>query len=101
MEDRTRVHVFVNGDVQGKGFREAFSSSDAVVTDISHGRTVLHVEGSAAEELLQNAAPVDFGMAAFPPGSVAQTAVHLVVADLDRDRGEHPASREEPASHGG
>lgn len=23
MEDRTRVHVFVTGDVQGKGFKEA------------------------------------------------------------------------------
>jgi len=62
----------------GKSFREAFSTSDAAVTDISHGRTVLRLEGDAAEELLQHAAPVDFGMKPFPPGRVAQTAIHHV-----------------------
>lgn len=62
----------------GKSFREAFSTSDAAVTDISHGRTVLRLEGDAAEELLQHAAPVDFGMKAFPAGRVAQTAIHHV-----------------------
>lgn len=56
----------------------AFSSQDATVTDISHGRTILRLEGDAAADLLARCVPLDFDAAAFPADRVAQTAVHHV-----------------------
>lgn len=55
MEDRTRVHVFVNGDVQGKGFREAIKEKALEqgvvgwVRDLSDGRIEAVIEGPRDE----------------------------------------------------
>ncbi len=55
MEDRTRVHVFVNGDVQGKGFREAIKEKAIEqgvvgwVRDLSDGRIEAVIEGPRDE----------------------------------------------------
>lgn len=59
-------------------FRTAFSSADAAVTDISHGRAILSLEGDAAAELLSRCVALDFDADVFPPGRVAQTAIHHV-----------------------
>lgn len=55
MEDRTRVHVFVNGDVQGKGFKEAIKekadeqSVVGWVRDLADGRIEAVIEGPRDE----------------------------------------------------
>lgn len=69
---------------KGADLLEAFSASDAVVTDISHGRTILRLEGDAADELLARCVPVDFDVAAFPVGRVAQTAIHHIDVSIHR-----------------
>jgi acylphosphatase len=55
LEDRTRVHVFVSGDVQGKGFKEAIKSKAdeqsvvGWVRDLSDGRIEAVIEGPRDE----------------------------------------------------
>ena len=55
MEDRTRVHVFVSGDVQGKGFSEAIyekaTEQNVVgwVKDLNDGRIEAVIEGPRDE----------------------------------------------------
>jgi methylglutamate dehydrogenase subunit D len=59
-------------------FQEALTITDATVADISHGRTILLLEGDTAAELLQSCAQVDLDPAVFRPGRVAQTMIHHV-----------------------
>jgi len=56
----------------------ALPASDAAVTDVSHGRVVLKLEGEAAESVLQGCVMIDLGKRVFPPGRVAQTAIHHI-----------------------
>ncbi|MFP5298253.1 MAG: acylphosphatase [Actinomycetota bacterium] len=55
MEDRTRVHVFVTGDVQGKGFREAIKAKAdeqgvvGWVKNLPDGRIEAVIEGPRDE----------------------------------------------------
>jgi acylphosphatase len=55
LEDRTRVHVFVNGDVQGKGFKESIKEKAdeqgvvGWVKDLSDGRIEAVIEGPRDE----------------------------------------------------
>jgi sarcosine oxidase subunit gamma len=56
----------------------ALPASDAAVTDLSHGRVILTLEGDAAETALQGCVMIDLDRAAFPPGRVAQTMIHHV-----------------------
>jgi methylglutamate dehydrogenase subunit D len=55
---------------------EALPPSEAAVTDISHGRAVMSLEGDAAAEVLQSCVTLD--LFAFPPGRAAQTAIHHI-----------------------
>ena len=58
--------------------RAAVSSADAAIIDISHGRTVFSITGVAAAALLSRCVALDVDAAAFPPGRVAETAIHHV-----------------------
>jgi acylphosphatase len=55
VEDRTRVHVFVSGDVQGVGFREAIAEKaieqgvTGWVRNLSDGRVEAVLEGPRDE----------------------------------------------------
>ena len=55
MEDRTRVHVFVNGDVQGVNFRQAIADKAneqgvaGWVRNLPDGRVELQVTGEEDE----------------------------------------------------
>jgi sarcosine oxidase subunit gamma len=52
----------------------------AAVTDQSDGRTILHVSGSAARDVLAKLVPIDLHPAAFPPDATALTlAGHIPV----------------------
>ena len=62
----------------------ALPSEEAAVTDLSHGRAILRLQGSAAAELLARGVALDLHPAAFPPGRVAQTAIHHIDVLLHR-----------------
>src|SRR5581483_413485 len=53
--------------------RAALPSDVAAVTDLSHARTVLRLEGSAVRTLLAKLGQLDFDPAAFATGATAQT----------------------------
>ena len=70
-------------------WRTAFSTQDAAIVDLSHGRTILSLEGEAAAELLSRCAPIDLRANAFPPGRIAQTAIHHVDVLIHRRNEAH------------
>lgn len=59
-------------------FEEALAADVASVTDLSHGRTVLRLEGDATTELLARCLLLDLDPSVFPAGRVAETAIHHV-----------------------
>lgn len=54
------------------------------VTDLSHGRTAIRVEGDRAEWVLAKFFALDFSLAAFPVGSGRATTHHDVLAQIQR-----------------
>lgn len=54
------------------------------VTDLSHGRTALRVEGTKAEWVLSKFFALDFAQAAFPVGEGRSTSHHDVFAQIQR-----------------
>jgi len=58
--------------------RPALDATDGTVLDLSHARTVIHVSGTNALDLMARMAPLDLRPAAFPEGSVANTGLHHV-----------------------
>jgi len=47
----------------------------AMVTDQSHGRTVMHMQGPRAHDVLAKGTAVDLRPSSFPPGSCASTQI--------------------------
>ena len=80
---------FIAGDAEDLPARleAALPSADGAVTDLSHGRTVLRLEGQGAAAILARCVAIDLDLRAFPPGRVAQTAMHHVDVTIRR-RGE-------------
>ena len=56
----------------------ALPSGDAAVTDLSHGRMILKLDGTGAAAVLQTSVLLDLARSAFPPGRVAETPIHHV-----------------------
>ena len=54
------------------------------IVDLGHARTVIRVEGSAAEDLLARFASIDFAEGSFPAGAFAQTGIHKVLTLIHR-----------------
>ena len=68
--------------------RPALDATDGTVLELSHARTVIHVSGQGALDLMARMVPLDLRPAAFPEGSVANTGLHHVgVTILARDGG--------------
>jgi len=68
--------------------RPVLNEADGTVLELSHARTVIHVSGPKAPDLMARMVPLDLRPAAFPEGSVANTALHHVgVTLLARDGG--------------
>ena len=66
----------------------ALDAADGTVLELSHARTVIHVSGPKALDLMARMVPLDLRSAAFPQGSVANTGLHhLGVTILSRDGG--------------
>jgi len=55
----------------------------AAVTDLSHARTVIRLEGSAARSVLAKLCTLDFDPPAFPAGTCAQTQLGQIGALID------------------
>jgi sarcosine oxidase subunit gamma len=66
-------------------FEAAIPSSEGAVTDLGHARAVLRLEGEAAL-LLSRCVAVDLDPSVFPPGRVAQTAIHHIDVVLHRQK---------------
>ena len=71
------------GDLVQK-FEAALPSSDAAVSDISHGRVILKLEGEAAAAVLATSVALDLDPSAFPAGRVVQTMIHHVDVVIHR-----------------
>lgn len=65
-------------------FESALPSSEGAVTDLSHGRAILRLEGKAAASVLAKGVAIDLAPGAFPAGRVAQTAVHHIDVTIFR-----------------
>jgi len=59
-------------------FEAALPTTEAAVTDLSHGRVILRLEGSSVEALLARDVAIDVAETAFPPGRIAQTTIDHV-----------------------
>ncbi|HUF87131.1 MAG TPA: sarcosine oxidase subunit gamma family protein [Thermohalobaculum sp.] len=68
--------------------RPGLDPADGTVLELGHARTVLHVAGPRAVELMARLVPLDLRPAKFPEGAVAGTVLHHVgVTILARDGG--------------
>ena len=66
----------------------ALDAADGTVLELSHARTVIHVSGPKALDLMARMVPLDLRPATFPEGSVASTGLHhMGVTILARDGG--------------
>jgi heterotetrameric sarcosine oxidase gamma subunit len=54
------------------------------VTDLSHGRTVIRIEGPEADWVLAKFFAIDFSLAAFPLGAGRATTHHEIFAQIQR-----------------
>ena len=70
-------------------FEAALTAEDGTVSDVSHGRVILKLEGIGAQDLLQACVMIDLDPAAFPPGRVAQTMVHHIDVVMHRRSETH------------
>jgi sarcosine oxidase subunit gamma len=65
-------------------FAKAVTPAIGTVTDLSHGRTVIRIEGPEAEWVLAKFFAIDFALPAFPVGAGRSTAHHDVFAQIQR-----------------
>jgi heterotetrameric sarcosine oxidase gamma subunit len=65
-------------------FEAALTSEDGAVTDLSHGRVILRLDGEAAAALLAKCVALDLHEAGFPSGRFAQTMIHHIDIGLHR-----------------
>lgn len=62
----------------------AVKAQDGAVTDLSHGRTAIRIDGPKAEWVLAKFFAVDFSQAAFPPGAGRASVHHDIFAHIQR-----------------
>lgn len=56
--------------------RPALPEADGTVLELSHARTVIHVSGPKAPDLMARMVPLDLRPAAFPEGATTNTTLH-------------------------
>jgi sarcosine oxidase subunit gamma len=69
-------------------FAKAVTPAIGAVTDLSHGRTVIRIEGPDAGWVLAKLFAIDFALPAFPVGAGRSTAHHDVFAQIQRSAAE-------------
>ena len=75
------------GDLAAR-FEAALPAPDGAVTDLSHGRAILRLEGEEAAAVLAKCVALDLDPREFPPARVAQTMIHHVDVLLHRTAAE-------------
>ncbi|MCP5156052.1 MAG: sarcosine oxidase subunit gamma [Ectothiorhodospiraceae bacterium] len=66
----------------------SLAEADGTVLELGHARTVIHVSGPSAADLMARLVPLDLRPGTFPEGSVASTRMHQMgVTILARDGG--------------
>lgn len=69
-------------------FARAITPAIGTVTDLSHGRTAIRIEGPEAEWVLAKFFALDFALPAFPVGAARSTTHHDVFAQIQRTGGD-------------
>jgi sarcosine oxidase subunit gamma len=69
-------------------FSKVVTPAIGTVTDLSHGRTVIRIEGPEVEWVLAKLFAIDFSLPAFPLGAGRSTAHHDVFAQIQRSAAE-------------
>lgn len=68
--------------------RPSLDAANGTVLELSHSRTVIHVSGPKAQDLMARMVPLDLRLSKFPEGAVTNTALHhLGVTILARNGG--------------
>jgi sarcosine oxidase subunit gamma len=65
-------------------FERTLPASVGSVTDLTHGRTMMRLEGKAAAAVLAKCVAIDLDPSAFPAGRIAQTMIHHIDVMLRR-----------------
>lgn len=65
-------------------FAKVVTPAVGAVTDLSHGRTVIRIEGPESEWVLAKLFAIDFALTAFPLGAGRSTTHHDVFAQIQR-----------------
>lgn len=65
-------------------FGKVVTPAAGTVTDLSHGRTVIRIEGPEAEWVLAKLFAIDFALTGFPLGAGRSTTHHDVFAQIQR-----------------
>lgn len=69
-------------------FAKAMTPAIGTVTDLSHGRTAIRIEGPEAEWVLAKFFALDFALPAFPVGAARSTTHHDIFAQIQRTGGD-------------
>lgn len=67
-------------------FRLSLATGSAAITDVSNGRTVIHITGGQVRDLLAKGCPVDLHSSVFGPGVCAGTSllqITVVIHNVD------------------
>lgn len=70
-------------------FAGALPSEYGAVSDITHGRVILRLEGEAAADVLSTSVALDLDTSVFPAGRVVQTMIHHVDVVIHRRSETH------------
>ena len=80
--------VSSDNDGLAAAFASALTPAIGTVTDLSHGRTVIRVEGPEAEWIMAKFFAIDFALSVFPVGAGRSTMHHDVFAQIQRSAPE-------------
>jgi len=65
-------------------FQRTLPAGVGAVTELTHGRTILRLDGEAAAAVLAKCVAIDLDSAALPAGRLAQTMIHHIDVMLHR-----------------
>ena len=81
-----RILVLARVPALAAGLEAALPSAEGAVTDLTHGRVTLRLEGESAADVLAKGCAIDLHLSAFPVGGAAQTLLgHIDALILRRD----------------
>lgn len=76
--------VIDQAESAARALAAAIPIETGTVTDLSHGRTAIRIEGSRAEWVLAKFFAIDFSLAAFPVSAGRATVHHDILAQIQR-----------------